>query len=103
MRPGPESLRPGHSNLFLDFFFFSVVTVDQGQRGSYRLDYEERSHSRDEELQFIDDDENDESPTDDQDLWLPERNEENTKFERSLEVVIPCMKYHQSVNRIQLS
>ena len=56
--------------------------MEERPTGTASLDHKKRSDSPSEKRQVIDDDENDESPTDDQDLWLPERNEENTKFER---------------------
>ena len=44
---------------------------------------QERGPSPDEVEEIFDDDENDESPTDAPDVWLPERNEEDTMFERA--------------------
>ncbi len=61
--------------------------------GVHRFGTKERSHSPDEEQQFIDDDENDDTPTGDKHLWLPVRNQENTMFERSVEDTTPTKKY----------
>ena len=45
---------------------------------------EPNSDSPSEERHVIDDDENDKQPpTDDNNLWVPERNEENTKYMRT--------------------
>jgi hypothetical protein len=38
------------------------------------------------------------SPTDTPELWMPERNEEDTKFERATTDVIPTKKHPQSVS-----
>jgi hypothetical protein len=43
---------------------------------------QERDSSPDEQRHIIDDDDMESSPTDSADLWLPERNEEDTMFER---------------------
>ena len=44
---------------------------------------QERDTSADEEGHVIDDDDNEDSPTDTPDVWMPERNEEDTKFVRA--------------------
>jgi len=50
---------------------------------------QERDTSSDVETQMIYDDDNDGSPTDVPDLWIRERNESDTKFERSIPDPIP--------------
>jgi hypothetical protein len=45
---------------------------------------QERDSSPDEQRHIIDDDDMEASPTDSADLWLPERNEEDTMFVRAL-------------------
>ena len=42
------------------------------------------------------------SPTDSPDLWMPERNEEDTMFERSLRDVIPTKKHPESVSELSI-
>jgi hypothetical protein len=42
---------------------------------------------------FIDDVDMEDSPTDTPELWMPERNEEATKFERATADVIPTKKH----------
>jgi hypothetical protein len=48
-----------------------------------------RDSSPDEGRHIIHDDDMEDSPTDSPDLWMPERNEEDTMFERTLRDVIP--------------
>ncbi len=43
---------------------------------------QERDSSSDEERHIIEDEDMEDSPTDTPDLWIPERNEKNTKFVR---------------------
>ncbi len=52
---------------------------------------QERDSSSDEQRHIIDDDDMEDSPTDSPDLWMPERNEEDTMFERSLRDDRPIM------------
>jgi hypothetical protein len=59
---------------------------------------QERDSSPDEQRHIIDDDDMEASPTDSADLWLPERNEEDTMFERALTDAIPTKKRPQSVS-----
>ena len=66
--------------------------MDEGQ---------ERSLSPDKETQIIDDD--DDSPTDDQDLWLTGRNEEDNMFERTSEDTIPIKRNPQTVQNLERS
>ena len=59
---------------------------------------QERDTSPDDQGHVIDDDDDEEdSPTDTPDLWMPERNEEDTKFVRSSTDSIPTKK-HPSVS-----
>jgi hypothetical protein len=54
---------------------------------------QERDSSSDEQRHIIDDDDMEDSPTDSPDLWLPERHEADTMFERALRDAIPCKKH----------
>ena len=63
---------------------------------------QERDSSPDEQRHIIDDDDMESSPTDSTDLWLPERNEEHTMFERALRDVIPCKKHPQLVSELSI-
>jgi hypothetical protein len=58
---------------------------------------QERDCSPDEEGHIIDDDDIQDSQTDSPELWIPERNEENTKFERALADAPPTKKHSRSV------
>ena len=62
---------------------------------------QERDSSPDEQRHIIDDDDMEASPTDSADLWLPERNEEDTMFERVLTDAIPTKKRPQSLAIVQ--
>jgi hypothetical protein len=42
------------------------------------------------------------SPTDSPDLWLSERNEADTMFERALRDVIPCKKHPEAVSELSI-
>ena len=46
----------------------------------------------DEERQTIDDDDMEDSPTDTSELWIPDRNDEDTKFVRVKRDAIPTKK-----------
>jgi hypothetical protein len=63
---------------------------------------QERDSSSDEQRHIIDDDDMKDSPTDSPDLWMPERNEEDTMFERSLRHVIPTKKHPESVSELSI-
>jgi len=63
---------------------------------------QERDSSPDEQRHIIDDDDMEASPTDSADLWLPERNEEDTMFERALTDAIPTKKRPQSVSELAI-
>ena len=63
---------------------------------------QERDSSPDEQRHIIDDDDMESSPTDSADLWLPERNEEDTMFERALTDAIPTKKRPQSVSELAI-
>ena len=63
---------------------------------------QERDSSPDEQRHIIDDDDMEASPTDSADLWLPERNEEDTMFVRALKDVIPTKKRPQSVSELAI-
>jgi hypothetical protein len=53
----------------------------------------ERDTSPDEKGHIIDDDDNEDSPTDAPDLWMPERNEKDTVFVRATADAIPTQKH----------
>ena len=55
-------------------------------------EYQERDSSFDEERQIIEDDDMEDSPTDTTDLWIPDRNDEDTKFVRVKRDAIPTKK-----------
>jgi hypothetical protein len=63
---------------------------------------QERDSSSDEQRHIIDDDDMEDSPTDSPDLWLPERNETDTMFERVLRDAIPCKKHPQAVSELSI-
>ena len=63
---------------------------------------QERDSSPDEQRHIIDDDDMEASPTDSADLWLPERNEEDTMFVRALKDAIPTKKRPQSVSELAI-
>jgi hypothetical protein len=66
----------------------------------------EEGHQRDcspnEERHIIDDDDIQDSPTDSQDLWMSERNEEDNKFERVLADAPPTKKHPQVVSELSI-
>jgi hypothetical protein len=59
---------------------------------------QERDSSSDEQRHIIDDDDMEDSPTDSPDLWMSERNEADTMFERALRDAIPSKKHPQAVS-----
>jgi hypothetical protein len=63
---------------------------------------QERDSSPDEQRHIIDDDDMEDSPTDSPDLWIPERNEEDTMFERVLRDVIPTKKNPETVSDLSI-
>jgi hypothetical protein len=63
---------------------------------------QERDSSSDEQRHIIDDDDMEDSPTDSPDLWMPERNEEDTMFERALNDSIPTKKHPQTVSELSI-
>jgi hypothetical protein len=62
----------------------------------------ERDSSSDEQRHIIDDDDMEDSTTDSPDLWMPERNEEDTMFERALRDVIPTKKHPEAVSELSI-
>ena len=54
---------------------------------------QERVSSSDEERQIIEDEDMEDSPTDIPELWMPDRNDEDTKFVRGKRDTIPTKKY----------
>jgi hypothetical protein len=63
-------------------------------------EYQERDSSSDEERQTIDDDDMEDSPTDTTELWMPGRNDEDTKFVREKGDAIPTKKYPQTASEV---
>ena len=61
-----------------------------------------RDSSPDEERHIIHDDDMEDSPTDSPDLKIPERNEEDTMFERSLTDPIPTKKHPETVSELSI-
>ena len=55
-------------------------------------DDEERDSSSDETAKIIEDDDMEDSPTDTPDLWMSDRNDEDTKFVRAKGDAIPTKK-----------
>jgi len=54
---------------------------------------QERDSSSDEEQQIIEDEDMEDSPTDIPELWMPDRNNEDTKFVRAKGDAISTKKY----------
>jgi hypothetical protein len=54
---------------------------------------EERDSSSDEERVLLEDEDMEDSPTDTPGLWMPERNEDDTKFVRTFGDAIPTKKH----------
>jgi hypothetical protein len=63
---------------------------------------QERDSSHDEQRHIIDDDDMEDSPTDSPDLWMPERNEEDTMFERVLRNTIPTKRNPKTVSELSI-
>ena len=63
---------------------------------------QERDSSSDEQRHIIDDDDMEDSPTDSPDLWMSERNEVDTMFERVLRDAIPSKKHPESVSELSI-
>ena len=63
---------------------------------------QERDSSSDEQRHIIDDDDMEDSPTDSPDLWMPERNEEDTMFERVLRNTIPTKRNPKTVSELSI-
>ena len=61
---------------------------------------QERDSSSDEERQIIEDEDMEDSPTDTPDLWMPDRNDEDTKFVRAKRDAIPTKKYPQAASEL---
>jgi hypothetical protein len=59
-------------------------------------EYQEWDSSSDEERQNNDHDDLEDSPTDTVDLWMPDRNDEDTKFVRANRDAIPPKKYPEA-------
>ncbi len=64
---------------------------------------QEGDSSSDEERHTIDDDDMEDSPTDTAELWMPDRNDEDTKFVRAKGDAIPTKKYPQAVSKCHCS
>ena len=56
-------------------------------------DEEERDFSSDETAKIIEDDDMGDSPPDTPELWMPDRNDEDTNFVRGKRDAIPTKKY----------
>ena len=63
---------------------------------------QERDSSSDEQRHIIDDDDMEDSPTDSPDLWMSERNETDTMFERALRDSIPYKKHPEVVSELSI-
>jgi hypothetical protein len=63
-------------------------------------EYQKRDSSSDEERQTIDDNDMEDSPTDTTELWMPDRNDEDTKFVRAKGDAIPTKKYPQVASEV---
>ena len=63
---------------------------------------QERDSSSDEQRHIIGDGDMEDSPTDSPDLWMTERNETDTMFERALRDVIPCKKHPETVLELSI-
>ena len=65
-------------------------------------DEEERDCSSDETAKIIEDDDMEDSPPDTPDLWMPDRNDEDTKFVRTNRDSIPTKKYPQEASELSI-
>jgi hypothetical protein len=63
---------------------------------------QERDSSSDEQRHIIDVDDMEDSPTDSPDLWMLERNEEDTMFEGALRHAIPTKKHPETVSELSI-
>ena len=79
LRPGPDRSIFGPAS-----FFFPVGAMEEDQ---------ERDSSCDEERPIIQDEDMEDSATDIPELWIPDRNDEDTKFVRGQGDAIPTKKY----------
>jgi hypothetical protein len=61
---------------------------------------QERDSSSDEERVIIEDEDMEDSPTDTPELWMPERNEDDTKFVRDFGDSIPTKKHAQTASEL---
>jgi hypothetical protein len=92
----PNTISSGKILLPLSFLFlflpnWSSVTV-YGYTFPHLEEGQEKDCTPDEERYIIDDDDMQDSPTDSPELWMPERNEEDTKFVRVLTDAPPTKK-----------
>ena len=65
-------------------------------------DEEERDFSSDETAKIIEDDDMGDSPPDTPELWMPDRNDEDTNFVRGKRDAIPTKKYPQSASEVSI-
>ena len=63
---------------------------------------QERDSSPDEQRHIIDDDDMEDSPTDSPELWMPERNEDDTKFVRALADAPPTKRNPETVSELSI-
>jgi hypothetical protein len=63
---------------------------------------QERDSSSDEQRHIIGDGDMEDSPTDSPDLWMSERNEADTMFERALRDVIPSKRHPPTVSELSI-
>ena len=63
-------------------------------------DEEERDCSSDETAKIIEDDDMEDSPPDTPELWMPDRNDEDTNFVRGKRDAIPTKKYPQAASEV---
>ena len=61
---------------------------------------QERDSSSDEERHIIEDEDMEDSPTDTPEVWMPERNEDDTKFVRVFGDVIPTKNRAESSSEL---
>jgi hypothetical protein len=63
-------------------------------------DQEERDSSSDEVAQIIEDEDMEDSPPDTPELWMPDRNDDDTNFVRGNRDAIPTKKYSQAASEV---
>ena len=63
---------------------------------------QERVSSSDEERQIIEDEDMEDSPTDTPDLWMSQRNEEDTKFVRTSTDAIPTKRRPETASELSI-